>query len=987
MNDNQTFSQNSHSEAEHLASTNKDPISVNLMKKGYNIGHLNVQGLCGDKLSKFSEISLMLTSKENEKLHIFGMSETKLKNHKMTGTFRVEGFQTPFRKDNDTNGGGGIIVYVRNDIRAKRREDLETNGISCLWLEITPDKGKSFLVGNMYRPPDSKIEYNDRFEEFIVTVLNEEKEFILLGDFNKNLLNADTDREWGNFTTSLGLSQLISEPTRVTNNTQTLIDHIYTNNEDNIRSVNVEKLGVSDHYGIFCNRSSHFSSEKNNEHQVITYRSFKSFDEACFLNDLCMVPWEIIENFDTIDDVVLAWTSLFTEVLDKHAPIKSHRIKRKYQPEWLTSEILDLIKERNRYKLNGNMDAYRTLRNKVSALIAISKKETYQSKIEEGKSDPRTIWKIFKEFGMNNKECKNSSKFSLKLEDQIITNESDLSEIFNNYFINIASTLKEPIVETDFEPLNNYVSSKVPTDIDFEIPLTNHTFIRHFLSNLNVKKSTGLDNIGPRILKLTADVITPSILYIVNKSIATGKFASVWKEAKVKPLFKTGNKEDVNNYRPISILPTLSKLIEKWVERQFSQYLNDFNLLHKSQSGFRPKHSTESALIRMTDSWLKAINEGNMVGCVLVDFRKAFDLVDHKILLKKLKCYKCNNSCLSWFESYLQNRTQRVSLNDNLSEAADVIHGVPQGSILGPLLFLLFINDLPLYLQNTFTIVDLYADDTTIYFSNADKLVLEKNLQSSLNCLQKWCRENGMILNIDKTKVMLIASRQKRTVLGDTVLNLQYNDIDMKMTTSDKVLGIYVDNNLTWNNHFNFLSKKLSTYMWLLSKIRTFLSIDHRVLFYNAYIKPHLDYCSLIWSNTSNVNINKITKLQRRSCKLILGQEYNGLIEALERLNMLSFDQSIFLSKAKLMYKIQNNLAPAYLNEMFLMRDITLNNTASNLRSVTNKNLLLPQAKCNLFKGSLSYSGIIVWISIPVSIKNSSSLTVFVKRCTEWMKH
>ena len=149
----------------------------------------------------------------------------------------------------------------------------------------------------------------------------------------------------------------------------------------------------------------------------------------------------------------------------------------------------------------------------------------------------------------------------------------------------------------------------------------------------------------------------------------------------------------------------------------------------------------------------------------------------------------------------------------------------------------------------------------------------------------------------------------------------------------------------------------------------------------------NLDYCSLIWSNTSNVNINKITKLQRRSCKLILGQEYNGLIEALERLNMLSFDQSIFLSKAKLIYKIQNNLAPAYLNEMFLMRDITLNNTASNLRSVTKKTLLLPQAKCNLFKGSLSYSGVIVWNSIPVSIKNSSSLTVFVKRCTEWMKH
>ena len=159
-----------------------------------------------------------------------------------------------------------------------------------------------------------------------------------------------------------------------------------------------------------------------------------------------------------------------------------------------------------------------------------------------------------------------------------------------------------------------------------------------------------------------------------------------------------------------------------------------------------------------------------------------------------------------------------------------------------------------------------------------------------------------MILNIDQTKVMLITSRQKRTVLNDAVLKLQYNDIDISITTCDKILGIHVDNNQTWNTHFNFLSKKLSSYMWLLSKIRTYLTTEHRVLFYNAYFKPHIDYCSLIWSNTSNININKITRLQRRACKLILGQEYNSLLEAFKRLKILSFDQSIFLSKAKMMY-------------------------------------------------------------------------------------
>ena len=172
----------------------------------------------------------------------------------------------------------------------------------------------------------------------------------------------------------------------------------------------------------------------------------------------------------------------------------------------------------------------------------------------------------------------------------------------------------------------------------------------------------------------------------------------------MKPLFKNGSKEDVNNYRPISSLPTISKLIENWVESQFSKYLNEFNLLYKSQSGFRPKHSTEPALILLTESWLKAINEGKIVGCVLVDFCKAFDLVDHHILLKKLKCYKCNNSCLSWFESYLYQRTQRATLNSKLSGPSEVIYGVPP---------------------------------------------LERQLQSSLNSLQKWCRQNGMVLNTD----------------------------------------------------------------------------------------------------------------------------------------------------------------------------------------------------------------------------------------------
>ena len=398
-----------------------------------------------------------------------------------------------------------------------------------------------------------------------------------------------------------------------------------------------------------------------------------------------------------------------------------------------------------------------------------------------------------------------------------------------------------------------------------------------------------------------------------------------------------------------------------------------------------PKHSTESALTLMVDSWLKAINDGKLIGCVLVDFRKAFDLVDHKILLKKLQCYKCSENCLKWFESYLTNRTQRVSLNTNVSEPEHVTCGVPQGSILGPLLFLLFINDLPLVLKNSAN-VDLYADDTTIYDVQCNTDQLESNLQFSLNALHVWCRQNGMVLNTEKTNVMLITSRQRRSNLQNPNLSLRYNEIDIKMTTISKILGVQVDENLLWNNQLLHVSKKVSSYLWLLGKIRQYLSKEHRLLFYNAYIKPHLEYCSTVWSNTSNSNISKINTLQRRACKLILSQTYNGFHEALQRLDILSFDQTVFLNKAKIMYKIYNNLAPTYLQELFQMRDVNLDNTASNLRSVTHKNYLLPQPKCNLFKGSLSYSGVVVWNSIPTNIKNSKSLDIFIKKCTDWIK-
>ena len=301
---------------------------------------------------------------------------------------------------------------------------------------------------------------------------------------------------------------------------------------------------------------------------------------------------------------------------------------------------------------------------------------------------------------------------------------------------------------------------------------------------------------------------------------------------------------------------------------------------------------------------------------------------------------------------------------------------------------MLFINDLPLSLKNSPISVDLYADDTTLYSTALDKSSLEADLQKALDSVHTWCLENGMLINTEKTKLMLIASRQKRSSLIDSDLKITFNNVDLRNSSNEKILGVHMDQNFVWNNQFQHVSKKISSHLWLLSQIRTYLNVQHRLLFYNAYIKSYIEYCCVVWGNSCNFNAYKIEKLQRRACKLILGNDYTTLDAARKQLRMLSFEETIFIHKAKVMYKIASNTAPIYLTDLFQMRgnESNLNNSQVNLRSTSNKNFLIPKPKISLFKNSLSYSGALVWNSVPLEIKQSSTIESFTNNCLKWMK-
>lgn len=291
------------------------------------------------------------------------------------------------------------------------------------------------------------------------------------------------------------------------------------------------------------------------------------------------------------------------------------------------------------------------MRNEVVRLIRLSKKQNYACLIDDSQQKPGNVWKIFKDFGAGKRSSNNSNISSLTKNGRFIDNAEEIANEFNDFFIQIAENIKEPIVPTDHEKLSDYCANKIAADFSYQTPSLDAQKVLKYLQNLDITKATGTDDIGPRLLRISAPFISDSITYVCNLSIKSSVFHAKWKEAKVKPLHTTGATDDVNNYRPISILPVLSKLFEKHAHDSLMNYVESYKLLYSTQSGFRPNHSCESALVNMNEKWLQALDKGDLISVVLVDFRKAFDLVDHEILLKKLEIYKLGKSTLDWFKT------------------------------------------------------------------------------------------------------------------------------------------------------------------------------------------------------------------------------------------------------------------------------------------------------------------------------------------------
>ena len=396
------------------------------------------------------------------------------------------------------------------------------------------------------------------------------------------------------------------------------------------------------------------------------------------------------------------------------------------------------------------------------------------------------------------------------------------------------------------------------------------------LMAISSAKATGCDGIPIKFLKCNLNLSSQILTHIINLSLGCRIVPEGWKTAEVVPLFKSGDKGKAENYRPISILPSASKILERVVHTQVYGFLQQHSLFSNAQFGFRKNHSTSSCILYLTDIIYKSIDIGNFTGVVFLDLKKAFDTVDHDILLKKLYKYSFGRESIDWFRNYVMNRKQLVKVNGVKSDVKDMVCGVPQGSILGPLLFILYIKDMVEYLVESR--INLYADDTALYYSANDIENVMNVLSREMMCVGEWLRANKLTLNISKTKFIIFGSPHRLRNLPDIKLQLYGKEIER--VDCMKYLGVLLDSSLSFEQHIDYLSDKASQKLGAIRKVRDLLDVSTTLTLYKSLVLPHFDYCDTVYMTSSLKNLNKLQLIQNSACRtILLANRYTSVVD------------------------------------------------------------------------------------------------------------
>ena len=764
-------------------------------------------------------------------------------------------------------------IYTSKSLDVIKRIDLcaTEDEFETLWIEVKNQKKKNILCCCSYRHPSSNpLKYREHLEFIFHKIAREKKNIFIMGDFNINLLNYENHPETNEFLNSMNVNSFlpyILQPTRITERSATLIDNIFANisSYSSISGNLITK--IADHLPQFLiveNLKINYRFLHNHKYD------FTDFNEIKFINDFGMTYWSFLSynNYDTNRkcDIFYDTVSSCVNKYIHRRKLSKKEVSFSSKP-WITNDIRKMMKIRDKLYRHlikkGHEDSvsslFKKFRNRIVKDIRESKKSYYKNFFTLNLGDMKKICSGIRSI-INYGKYKDSFISSLSVDKKCIDDPRQMSDIINSFFTNIGRSTEHQIPKGKFNALS-YLKGNYPNSL-FLSPAT-PSEVSLIISELNTNKSVGPNSIPVFILKLTNTLISHPLSQLINDSFESGIYPNL-KLAKITPIFKKGLRDDIDNYRPISVLPVFSKIFDKIMYKRLYHYLEFHHILYPLQFGFREQYSTSHALISISELIRKSIDDREF-GCgIFIDLRKAFDTVNHSILLSKLNHYGIRGNVLNWFQSYLSNREQFVCVNGHNSSSLTVSCGVPHGSVLGPLLFLLYVNDLP----NSSNLLKfhLFADDTNIYFSSNDLSYLQETINNELLSVAEWMKSNRLAINVKKTNLILFHSIQHKPSQS---LSIKINDALIDEVTSAKYLGITFDSNLTWKKHINDLCMKLSKTVGLLAKVRHFVNSNILCLLYYSLIYPFLIYGLQVWGLTYPSYLKSLFIIQKKAIRII----------------------------------------------------------------------------------------------------------------------